>query len=317
MNSELLEQLSKISEEEQEILNGKTTIDRDRYIQGEGNRINGSKLLAAGRLITVRPHTRFIHFPEHRHDYVEVVYMCAGETRHIVNGTEITLHQGELLFLGQSVTHEIYRAEKKDIAINFIVLPDFFTEVLPAIGEQETPLRRFLVDCLCGKTSGTGYLYFQVSQRPMVQNLVENLLWMMITDVPNKRKMSQMTMALLFMILIGDTEALVTGNRQEETILKVLHYVELHYRDGSLAEIAEMLHYDIPWLSRRIKEQTGKTYTQLIQEKRLAQAAFLLKNTDANVADIALAVGYENISYFHRIFFNVFGMSPKHYRNKK
>ena len=46
----------------------------------------------------------------------------------------------------------------------------------------------------------------------------------------------------------------------------------------------------------------------------LAQAAFLLRNTDQNVSDIAVAVGYENISYFHRIVADAYGKSPKHYR---
>ena len=54
-----------------------------------------------------------------------------------------------------------------------------------------------------------------------------------------------------------------------------------------------------------------------VQEKRLAQAAFLLRNTDRNVADISVAVGYENISYFHRIFSAAYGKSPKHYRDER
>ena len=63
------------------------------------------------------------------------------------------------------------------------------------------------------------------------------------------------------------------------------------------------------------KKLTGRNYIELVQEKRLAQAAFLLRNTDRNVADIAVAVGYENISYFHRIFAEAYGKSPKHYRD--
>mgnify|MGYP003312485049 CR=1 FL=1 len=39
-----------------------------------------------------------------------------------------------------------------------------------------------------------------------------------------------------------------------------------------------------------------------------------LKNTDGNIADIAVAVGYENISYFHRIFALHYGKSPRSYR---
>ena len=98
MDKDIMDRLRTITEEEQAILDGRTTIDRDLYMQGQGNTINAKKLLASGKLITIRPHTRFIHFPEHRHDYVEVVYMCAGETAHIVNGRHIKLEQGNCLW---------------------------------------------------------------------------------------------------------------------------------------------------------------------------------------------------------------------------
>jgi AraC-like DNA-binding protein/quercetin dioxygenase-like cupin family protein len=314
MNHEILKHLQGITTEEQAILDGKTTIDRDIYMQGQSNIINAKKLLAAGKLITIRPHTRFIHFPEHTHDYVEVVYMCTGETTHIVNGRQIRLEQGDLLFLNQSATHEVCKAEEKDVAVNFIILPDFFATTLTAIGEEETPLRKFLVDCLCGQNTGPGYLHFDVSGIQPIQNLVENLLWTLLEETPNKRKMSQMTMALLFLQLMGHTETLLTQDQEQAAIFQVLAYVESHYANGSLTELSELLHYDLYWLSREIKRKTGKTYTQLVQEKRLAQAAFLLKNTDRNVDDIANAVGYENMGYFHRIFRELYGMSPRAYR---
>lgn len=316
MDARLINQLSVITEEEQEILDGRSSIDRNIYMQGSKSTINSRKLLASGKLITIRPHTRFIHFPEHTHDYVEMIYMCSGETTHIVGGKEICLEQGDLLFLNQSATHEVCRAEEKDIAVNFIVLPEFFSAPLSMIGEEETPLRKFLIDCLCGQNTGAGYLYFHVSQVKPIQNSLENLLWILIQDTPSKRKMSQMTMALLFMQLLGHTETLSTDDQDDVIIWQVLRYVESNYAGGSFAELTEQLHYDGSWLSRQIKRKTGKTYTQLIQEKRLAQAAFLLRNTDRNVSDIAVAVGYENISYFHRIFAESYGKSPKHYRDE-
>ena len=85
MDKEILQYLQNITPEEQAILDGRTTIDREIYMQGQSNTVNAGKLLSAGKLITVRPHTRFIHFPKHRHDYVEAVYMCAGQTTHFVN----------------------------------------------------------------------------------------------------------------------------------------------------------------------------------------------------------------------------------------
>ena len=314
MDSLLLERLCAITREEQAILDGRTTIDRDLYMQGIDNTVNSRKLLSSGKLITLRPHTRFIDFPRHRHDYVEMVYMCSGQTTHLINDKSHVLQQGELLMLSQSATHQVLRSGEGDVAVNFIVLPDFFTTTLSLIGEEETPLRRFLVDCLCGQNSGQIYLHFQISQAKPLQNLIENLIWALLTETPNRRKVSQMTMATLFLQLMGSMESLVTDDNQEAAVWKVLRYVESHYKAGSLSEIAEDLHYDVCWLSREIKRKTGKTYTRIVQDKRLAQAAFLLKNTDRNVSDISVAVGYENVSYFHRIFFENFGKSPREYR---
>ena len=316
MHAEIIERLRGITSEEQAILDGRTTIDRDLYMQGQGSTVNSHKMLAAGKLITVRPHTRFIDFPEHKHDYVEVIYMCSGKSTHLVNGREVQLEQGELLFLSQSATHGVRKTREEDVAVNFIVLPDFFSTTLSAIGEEETPIRRFLIDCLCGQDTGPGFLHFRVSDIVPIQNLVENLLWILINETPNRRRMSQMTMTLLIMQLLGHTEALVSED-QDEAVWQALRYVEANYTRASLTELADGLHYDLSWLSREIKRKTGKTYTQIVQVKRLAQAAFLLKNTDRNVADIAVAVGYENISYFHRIFQSAYGKSPKHYRDGK
>ena len=314
MNIQLLHQLRIITAEERSILEGRTTIDRALYMKDNGNTINAQKLLASGKLITLRPHTRFIHFPEHTHDYVEVVYMCTGHTVHIINGSRIELQEGELLFLNQSVTHEILEAQEWDLAVNFIVLPEFFYKVLTFMDEEETPLRRFLVDCLCGQSSGAGFLHFKVADIPPVQNLIENLLFTLLQETPSKRKMAQMTMALLFMQLVGHTETLEMPDAEQATVFKVLSYIETRYIDGSLTELAQQLHYDLYSLSREIKRKTGKNYTQLVQEKRLAQAAFLLKNTDRNIDNIANSVGYENMGYFHRIFKDSFGLSPRSYR---
>lgn len=316
LSETVLNALSAITEEEQTLLNGSANIDRSLYMDGGQDIISGKKLLLPTKLITVRPHTRFVHFPEHTHDYVEIVYMCQGSTTHIVNGVTVELMTGELLLLGQNALQEILPAGENDIAVNFIIRPEFFSATLSYLGDDETPLRKFIVDCLCGENE-TGFLHFKVSDVLPVQNLVGNLLWTLISDTPNKRGINQATMGLLFMQLLNHTDRLTVNNPEQETVLKVLRYVEEHYREGSLTEIAEVLHYDAAWLSREIKRRTGKNYTDLVQDKRLSQALWLLKNTNKKVDDIAVAVGYENISYFHRLFAKRYGMSPKKMRDCK
>lgn len=316
MHDIILQRLSVITEEEQRILDGQLHIDRTLYMDGSRDMITGRKLLEAGKLITIRPHTRFIPFPRHTHDYVEIVYMCQGQTTHRVDGHRFVLHPGELLMLGQHAVQEIETAGREDIAVNFIIQPDFLGGILRFLGSEETPLRRFVLDCLRGG-SETDYLYFQVADVLPVQNLVENLLWTLISDPPNKRSIHQMTMGLLFAELLGHTEDLQMPTQEQALLVRVLRSIEENYCSGSLTEIAQAQHYDLAALSRLIRRRTGKTYTQLLQEKRLSQAAWLLQNTDKRVDEIAHLVGYENVSYFHRLFGVRFGQSPKHFRDDK
>ena len=316
MNLEILSRLSAVTEEEKKILAGQKKINRDLYMDGSRDVISGAKLLSPGKNITIRPHTRFIAFPEHTHDYVEMVYMCSGQTVHRVNGKEIVLRAGELLLLGQNARQEIEAAAQDDIAVNFIIRPSFFSATLPYLGEEETPLRRFIITCLTGENEA-GYLLFRVSDILTVQNLIENLLYTLLEEIPNKRGILQLTMGLLFAQLLNHTETLEFQPEEQNAVLSVLRYLEENYRDGSLTEAAAELHYDLPYLSRLIRQKTGRNYTELLQEKRLSQAAWLLKNSDRKVDEIALAVGYENISYFHRIFAARFGCSPKKYRDCK
>lgn len=313
IDERILRTLGIVTDEEQRLLQGSDSIDRSLYMDGSRDVITGQKLLNHGKLITVRPHTRFVHFPEHTHDYVEIVYMCRGQTTHIINDTLITLQEGDLLLLGQNTRQEILPAGEGDIAVNFIVLPEFFSGTLSFLGTEDTPLREFVVRCLCGD-SPSGYLHFHVADVKQVQNLIENLLWTLISDTPNRRSINQLTMGLLFVQLLNHTDKLSVGNKEQDAIVWVLRYIEEHYADGSLSDIASQLHYDLAWLSREIKRRTGKTYTELMQEKRLSQAAWMLRNTRHKIADIGQSVGYENLSYFHRIFAIHFGMSPREYR---
>ena len=313
MDPRLMERLRAVTAEEQAFLDGSTTIQRELYMTTEENTINAQKLLAAGKRITVRANTRFIDFPEHKHDYVEMVYMLSGSTTHLVQGKELVLNKGELLLLGQQVTHAVKCSGLEDVGVNFIVLPDFFATTLTTLGQEETPLRRFLISCLCGGI-GAGYLHFSVAGVRPVENLIENLLFTLMEESPNRRKTSELTMALLFLQLMSHTQTLQSDTPEDTAVFQTLQYVEREYANASFSQLCRQMHYDASWLSRKIKKETGRTFTELVREKRLAQAAFLLKNTDARVSDVARAVGYENVSFFHRIFARQYGKSPKAYR---
>lgn len=319
MDKELLENLRKVTSEEQRILDGAREVERDLYMSASPGVIDAKKLLEEGKLIQVRTHTRFVHFPRHTHNYVEVIYMCSGSTHHIINGEDVILKQGELLFLNQMAVQEIYPAGIDDIAVNFIILPEFFDYAMRMMGREENLLREFIIGCLYGKDEVVSYLHFKVTEILPVQNLIENLIWSIMNRQPNKRSIGQVTMGLLFLQLMNHMDYLEMDQKSygSKIIIEVLSYIEENYRDGELSVLAERLHYNLYWLSKEIKKRTGKTYTELVQTKRLNQAAYLLETTSLPVIDIALSAGYDNISYFHRIFQKKYGTTPRKYRMNK
>lgn len=316
MNQKLLDELKVISDEERHYLQNGAAVETNRYMEPESHMVDYKRLIESGKTIQIRTHTRFVHFPEHTHNYVELIYMCSGSTTHIVNGDRIELRTGELLFLNQNARQEILPAGEDDIAVNFIILPAFFDYALTMMGQEENLIRGFLLDCLKSRDADVSYLHFQVAEVLPIQNLMENLIWTLHNKQTNKRSIHQATMGLLLLQLMNYTDRVSVGkdHQDRELLMMVYRYVEEHYKDGELSELAEMLHYDVYWLSRCVRHLTGKTYTQLVQDKRMRQAAYLLQTSRLTVADIAVSVGYENISYFHRLFQKTYGMSPRAYR---
>ena len=211
---------------------------------------------------------------------------------------------------------EILPAGSDDIAVNFIVLPQFFDTAFDML-RDESILRDFLIGTLSSNNTMGNYLHFQVSDILPVQNLLENMIWALVNDQQSRRNINQTTMGLLLMQLVGYTDRLSSSdpNQYEQNLVfTCLKYIEENYKTATLTELSGLVSMPDYQLSRFIRQHAGGTFKELLQRKRLNQAAFLLSTTKLPVEHIISVVGYDNTSYFHRIFRSHFGMSPKDYR---
>ncbi len=320
MNAELLAKIEKTTEEEKAILRGQNSINRALYYSSEKSskkdEIDSARVLSDGRLIDIRRHVRFIHFPKHTHNFVEFMYVCRGSVTNIIDGQTIVLKEGDILLMNQHAEQEILPAGRNDIAVNFMILPEFFDTAFRMLGKEENALRGFIISCLTEKNKGGNYLCFAVSGILPVQNIIENLIYGMTEASPNRRSLNEITMGLLFLNLMNYTDLMQVPENsfEQDLVIRILHYMDTDYKKAALENFSLRSGYDVYTLSRIIRRNTGKTFTELLQERRLQQADFLLRNTDVSVLDIADAVGYANTSFFHRLFKKHFGMSPRSYR---
>lgn len=311
-----MDHLKKISEEEQKILDGVMQVDRDLYTSGKDFIVDSKKMLKEGKLIAVRTHTRFIHFPVHKHNFIEVLYVCQGQLVNIIEEREVTVRTGELLFLNQYTHHEILPAGEGDIAINFMILPEFFDIAYTMAGSNNV-LADFLVNVLRQDEERGEYLHFKVAEVLQIQNLLENIIYSLVTGKGEQSRINQTTMGLIFLYLLDSVqyaEMRLPNQYENMIVMTTLDYIEQKYKTATLTELCRSLHLPIHVLSKMIKKNTGFNFKELLQRKRLNKAAELICDTNLPVGDIIAAVGYENNSYFHRVFKERYHLTPKEFR---
>lgn len=318
MNAELLNELIQISEEEEAILEQNQEITKALYTSQPGFVIESEKFLGQDSLIMVRKHTRFVDFPKHKHDYIEVNYVYHGKLRQKVGNEPITLKQGELLFLNQHIEHEIEASAKEDIIINFIIKPEFFEFIFSFLSSDNT-ISNFIISSLFNNTQNGQFLYFMVSDVESIQEFIQK----MILEIMNPSVLSESTIKLYMGLLLIELIKHVDKVQHKEEnaslqyiLVESLKYIDEHFQTASLYDLAAKLNQTYYSLSKNIKKATNFTFKELLQEKRLTKAKELLDRTQLPITQIIEEVGYDNISYFYRIFKKKYGITPKQFREQ-
>ncbi len=351
MDKWLMCKLREITTEEQAYLDGYIQVKRDIYtLSGEVQKTEGAdatgsrkrsvrqdkfevdcqRFLQEGKLITVRHHSRFIEFPLHKHNYIEIMYVCSGEITHYIDGKELVMQEGDLLLLNQHVRHGIKRAGMDDVGVNFIVLPEFFDIPFQMMRKQNI-IADFLLGILRQNNPIPQYLNFQLRGQKAISNLMENMIASIVRErmlpdsdsplaVPgynNKDVINQYSMGLVFLYLIDHIDTLSDNSSQsyEDIVVQATaRYIDAHYRTASLSRIADDFKLSLSVISRMIKKSTGFTFQELLVRKRFQKAVMFLVETELPVEEIAVNIGYENHSYFYRQFKARYGMTPSQYR---
>lgn len=104
---------------------------------------------------------------------------------------------------------------------------------------------------------------------------------------------------------------------QDERLTEIINYINTNYLTVTLDELADQFHLSKPYLSKYIKDKSGKTFGELVKAVRMKKARTLLKGGNMTVEAIAENVGYQNVEHFNRLFKKKYGMTPVQFRNSK
>lgn len=322
----LMDLLRKITPEEEDALHGIQQETRPLFTSSAMDIIDYSQMPCPDWTVSLVRHPRFTPVPRHRHNFIELMYVCSGTVVHIINGRRVTLAPGDILMLNQYTSHAVETAGPDDIAVNFIIQPRFFDDIYEQAGKRTT-LSDFIVSLIRDDMNCDQYLHYKTTYHLPIGHLMEILL---CDNFPyedgvaprrgeNSARLNTRLMDLLFYYLSQDLSDLYCDspmNYDQVMMCTVNNYIEDQYATATLEELASMMNQSESTLSRQIKSVSGSTFKELLQAKRFRRAMLLLRETNLAVSDIALAVGYENSSYFYRRFREIHQMSPKSYREQ-
>lgn len=94
-------------------------------------------------------------------------------------------------------------------------------------------------------------------------------------------------------------------------------FIEQNFQNGiTIEDIANVCGINRSYFGKIFRKSVGKSPQEFLMNYRMAKAAELLKLTTLSIADIGNAVGYENQLHFSRAFKNIYGVSPRAWRNQ-
>ena len=109
------------------------------------------------------------------------------------------------------------------------------------------------------------------------------------------------------------------GGVQEQsihpTVAAIRDYVDnFFYQEISLEVLAKRYHYNEKYLGTLFKEEMGVSFRDYLNERRMRNARSRLSDTSSNILDVAVQSGFNNVTYFNRIFKAKYGVTPSKYR---
>lgn len=131
---------------------------------------------------------------------------------------------------------------------------------------------------------------------------------------------NQRTCDLLMQILLNETRKQLKNDdnvpRNSYLADTAKKFITLNFASKiSSRDIAAKLNCNCDYLGRVFHEAFGCSMLDYLNEMRCREAAYLLKESNASVKEIAFAVGFNDMTYFRRRFFKIFLMTPSRFRS--
>lgn len=267
--------------------------------------------------IAVSKHDRFTETPPHFHSHIELNLMYSGSCRQVIGNEEVTLRPGTVVLVDTNTTHSLSRTGEDDLLINVELNRDYLMGGLLRAFPKGNLLTTFFVNALTNGANQLNYLVFSVGSDDRLRSTLDELVFEAFFPSPMHEELLDQLFRLAMIDMVQDIDSqviLAHLNGGNLATAEALAWIDAHYLDCTLEEVAREVGMSAPYLTTLLKRSTGMSFSQLVIAKRMEVAKEQILTTDASVETIARACGYENLTFFYRKFREAHGCNPRELR---
>jgi AraC-like DNA-binding protein/mannose-6-phosphate isomerase-like protein (cupin superfamily) len=248
----------------------------------------------------------------HTHDFIEIVYVMKGSATQLLDGEELLVECGDMIFLNYGSIHS-FRIHGEFHYVNICFSPEVAGSVITERNALSllslTAFNEMRHTSNCGKFSFVG----------RERSEIEGILSAMLKEYEEKKSAWHVVMGnylnILLTKMLRKSELYSDGEENDEIWQEFAKFVDNNLEaDLTLSDLASRCFYNPSYFSRIFKKRFQMSPFEYITTRRLQLAIKLLDETQDSIEEIAERAGFSDRGSFYRAFSKHVGMTPGEYR---
>ena len=249
-------------------------------------------------------HTQDCVLPPHYHDEMEFIYVTKGEVDFSINNKSFCVPADDCLFIHPHQLHTGFSRTSHVHYYSIVFSPKLLTDRFDSC-------QSYLDNIENHKYTVQQHFHSDFpTHSPIIEHIKKMITALIHKDLAYELIVKSELLAI-FSILIQNSSQDTSLDaklpthliKNNERLEQIITYIRLHYQEKiALTDISEAVHVTPQYLCRFFKNMTTMSLVDYINRYRIERARNLLEESKLSITDIALMCGFDNISYFNRVF---------------
>lgn len=277
------------------------------------------KMFPKSNDVIISKHLRYSPCFLHTHSFFEIVCVLNGSCKNKVSDTILEMKKGDVCIIAPQIIHALSVFSDDCIVINLLVRATTFKKSFFEILNSNDVLSSFFSHALYSPNSQSYLLFTEQDDEHNIYSILEMYNEFNSINKYSDRILTSMMSAFFIRLLRSDVKNIVVPmnsvTSSDRNIIFILNHIFANFNNITLKDLSLKYNYSERQMARILKEYTGKTFINIIQDIKLQKACELLKNPNISINKVIESIGYSNTTHFYKIFKKHYNMTPIDYRN--